>query len=233
MEESTLVQVERADFLAESVLQEIIEAIVTNRLRPGEKLVETRLADQLGVSRGPVREAFRRMEQMGLVEKFPYRGAFVSALTKQDVEELHTVRESLECLAAQLLAERRDPQAIEKLESIVSEMGQADISSDRRQMIALDVDFHNALIELTEHKLLYEIWQIVGVRLRRFLYLKGERLYRTPAEAVKIHEPILKAIAAGEVKQAELEARRHVALARQNINFEEDLTPESPVVTGA
>lgn len=228
MDENTLVQVERADLLVESVLQTIIDAIVTNRLRPGEKLVETKLGDQLGVSRGPVREAFRRLEQMGLVEKIPYRGAFVSALTRQDVEELHNVREPLEGLAARLLAERRDPQVIATLESILTEMSQSEIANDRGRMIALDVDFHNALIESTEHKLLYEIWQIVSVRLRRFLYLKRERLYRNPAEAVQIHEPIMRAIAAGEAEQAELEARRHVLQARQDINFEDSLALESP-----
>ena len=228
MDKNALAQVERADLLVESVLQKITEAIVTNRLRPGEKLVETQLGEQLGVSRGPVREAFRRLEQMGLVEKIPYRGAFVSALTQQDVEELHNVREPLEGLAARLLAERRDPQIIAKLEAILNEMSRGDISSDQGRMIELDVDFHNALIELTEHKLLYEIWQTVSVRLRRFLYLKRERLYRTPLEAVQIHVPIMRAIAAGEAEQAELEARRHVAQARQNINFEESQIPESP-----
>jgi DNA-binding GntR family transcriptional regulator len=227
VDNNTLAQVERADLLVESVLQKITEAIVTNRLRPGEKLVETRLGEQLGVSRGPVREAFRRLEQMGLVEKIPYRGAFVSALTQQDAEELHNVREPLEGLATRLLAERRDPHAIAKLESILTEMSQGDISSDQSRMIELDVDFHNALIELTEHKLLHEIWQIVSVRLRRFLYLKRQRLYRTPVEAVQIHKPIVRAIAAGEAEQAELEARRHVMKARQNINFEDTLVPET------
>lgn len=224
----TLSQIERADPLVERVLQKITETIVTNRLRPGAKLVETQLGEQLGVSRGPVREAFRRLEQMGLVEKIPYRGAFVSALTRQDVEELHNVREPLEGLAARLLAKRRDPQTIAKLESILNEMGQGDISNDHSRMIELDLNFHNTLIELTEHKLLRETWQIVSVRLRRFLYLKRQWLYRTPVEAAQIHKPIMRAIAAGEVEQAEVEARRHVVQARQNINFEDTLMQESP-----
>jgi DNA-binding GntR family transcriptional regulator len=208
-------KIDRTDFLAESVLQQITDAIVTGRLRPGDKLVEARYARQLGVSRGPVREAIRRLEQMGLVEKTPYRGAFVSQLTQRDIEELHNMRELLEGLAARLLVERRDPQAVARLQAILNEMHQAAISGEQGRVIALDTDFHGALIELSGHKLLREVWAIVSGRLRRFLILKRQRLYRTLEEAVQLHEPIVGAIAAGDADRAEAEARHHVFEAAQ------------------
>jgi DNA-binding GntR family transcriptional regulator len=97
-------------------------AIVTGTLASGDKLVETRLGEQLGVSRGPIREAFRRLEQMGLVEKIPYRGTFVTTLTDNDINELNTVRMPLEGIAARILAERNDTQAVERLRAILNTM---------------------------------------------------------------------------------------------------------------
>lgn len=219
MIENTLKYIERGDPLVEVVLQEITEAIVSGRLQPDDKLVETKLGEQLGVSRGPVREAFRRLEQMGLVEKIPYRGTFVSKLSEHDIKELHSVRGPLEGLAARILAERGDPQDIAKLEEILAEMRRVAASGDASRMIILDVNFHDTLIELSEHKLLREIWAPVSVRLHRFLLLKRQRLYRTLMEASRLHEPIVQAIAAGEVEQAEAAARGHVNAAREHLNI--------------
>src|SRR5689334_6479515 len=112
-------QIARSDPLVEVVRQQITQAIITGVLKPGDKLVEARLGEQLGVSRVPLREAFRRLEQIGLVEKIPNRGTFVSTLNEQDVKELHTVRELHEGLAARLLAERTDPAAVARLEALL------------------------------------------------------------------------------------------------------------------
>lgn len=217
MNENTLNQIERADPLVEVVLQEITEAIVTGRLYPHDKLVETKLGEQLGVSRGPVREAFRRLEQMGLVEKIPYRGAFVSALTDLDIEELHSVREPLEGLAARLIAQEHNAETLAKLESLLETMRRTAAEGQQSRMIELDAAFHDALIELSGHKLLNEIWVPVSVRLRRFLLLKRQRLYATLDEVAPLHEPIVAAIVAGDVERAEAEARNHVFIAGQNL----------------
>jgi DNA-binding GntR family transcriptional regulator len=203
-------EIKRTNPLAEQVLQQITDAVVTGRLRPGDKMVEKRLGEQLGVSRGPVREAIRHLEQMGLVEKVPYRGTFVSRLTQSDIEELHKMRELLEGLAVRLLAERRDPQAVAKLQAILNEMRQAAIADEPSRIIALDADFHDTLIELSEHKLLREVWMIVSGRLRRFLVLRRHRLYNTLEEAMQLHESVVGAIAAGDAQQAETKLRRHI-----------------------
>jgi DNA-binding GntR family transcriptional regulator len=217
MQSESLKQIERSDPLVEVVLQQIADGIIAGHLRPGDKLVEAKLGEQLGVSRGPVREAFRRLEQMGLVEKIPNRGAFVSTLTDRDVEELHTARELIEGLAARQLAAQRNPQAITRLEEILQEMRQTAAAGDQNRMIALDADFHDALVKLCGHKLLGDIWEIVRVHLRRFLLLKRKRLYRTLAEAAPLHEPIVEAIAAGDPDRAEAEARRHVVEAGRDL----------------
>ena len=217
MVKGTLHQIERGD-LVDTVADQITEAIVEGRFRPGDKLVETQVGDQLGVSRGPVREAIRRLEQMGIIEKIPYRGSFVTVLTARDVQELHDLREPLEGLAARLVAEYNSDEAVTVLTSIIEEMRSTRPSEDQNRMVRLDAGFHDALIELSRHKLLQELWVTISVRLRTFLLLKQERLYGTPAEAAAIHDPIIAAIADGDPVRAEREARRHVANAgRQHV----------------
>jgi len=219
MDENTLNQIQRADPLVKSVLQNISEAIVIGRLQPGHKLVETQLAEQLGVSRGPIREAIRRLEQMGLVEKIPYRGAFVSQLTDYDIEELYSVRESLEGLAARLLAQRQDERVVASLNAIINSMSQAAEAGDESKIVTLDADFHDSLISLCDHKLLNEIWEPVSIRMRRFLLLKNKYRYENDLRmVVRLHTPIIEAIAAGNVAEAEMAARKHIIGAIQYLN---------------
>lgn len=217
MDEGTFQQIERGD-LVDSVVHELTEAIVKGRIHPGDQLVEMEVGKQLGVSRGPVREAIRRLEQMGIVEKIPYRGAFVSVLTTRDVKELHDLREPLEGLAAGLVAARRPAEGAAALAQIIEEMRHVDPDGDQYLMINLDAGFHDTLVQLSGHKLLQELWATISVRLRTFLLLKTERMYASPIEAAALHEPIIEAIAQGDVKRAEREARRHVASAgRQHV----------------
>jgi DNA-binding GntR family transcriptional regulator len=208
MTENVLQLIERGD-LVDQVVGEIVDAIVTGQFPPGEKLVEMQIGEQLGVSRGPVREAFRRLEQMGLVVKVPYRGTFVSTLTVDDVRELHDLRAPLEGLAARLVAEKRDPVAVARLAGILENMQETATAGDHTRTITLDADFHDSLIALAGHRLLQELWPTIGVRLRSFLMLKRKRLYQTPREAAALHEPILQAIVAGDGPAAERAAYQH------------------------
>lgn len=217
MDKGTLQHIERGD-LVDVVVEQLIRAIVEGRVKPGDQLVETEVGEQLGVSRGPVREAIRRLEQMGVVEKIPYRGAFVNVLTSHDVEELHDLREPLEGLAARLVAEKKGAEAAAILDRIIKDMRAANPADDPSIMVALDAGFHDTLIELSDHKLLQELWVTISVRLHSFLLLKQERMYGSPSEAAAIHEPIITAIADGDADRAEREARRHVAQAgRQHV----------------
>jgi DNA-binding GntR family transcriptional regulator len=218
MTENVLQLIERGD-LVDQVVDVIVDAIVTGQFRPGAKLVEMQIGEQLGVSRGPVREAFRRLEQMGLVAKVPYRGTFVSTLTVDDVRELHDLRAPLEGLAARLLAEKRDPADVERLASILEAMQHVPPSGDHTRTITLDADFHDTLIALTGHRMLQEIWPAIGVRLRSFLMLKRKRLYQTPNEAAALHTAIVEAIASGDSAAAEQAAYEHAVNAgRRHVN---------------
>lgn len=196
---------------ADLVQNVVSSAIVRGELRPGDPLVETELANRLGVSRGPIREALGQLERMGLVEKIPYKGSFVSHLTEDDVRELYTVRTRLEGLAARRIAERGDAESAARLDAILDRMRQAAEEEEFAKLVDIDLLFHKTLCELSEHKLLGQIWENhLGVSLKRFLFLKQNRLYTHPREAVLLHQPIVDAIRSGDPDRAEAAATHHV-----------------------
>jgi DNA-binding GntR family transcriptional regulator len=210
MSENSLEPIKRSLSTAQRVAEQVTQAIVRGELEPGQRLVEATIGKQMGVSRSPVREAFHQLEQVGLVEKVPYRGVFVSALTRDDVRELYTVREPLEGLAARMLAKHNNEQAAAELQDILDRMEEAVAADDQRAVTELNADFHDTLIHLTEHGLLQEIWAIVGHRMRRFLFLSEPRSDMALREVVPLHKPIVQAIASGDPERAEAEAQKHV-----------------------
>lgn len=189
----------------------LMRAIVRGELRSGDPLIETELAAQLGISRGPVREALVQLEHIGLAEKVPYKGTYVSQLTEQDVHELYTIRSPVEGLAARLIAGRRDSAAVVQLAEIVARMGCVGEGDDTTALVELDFLFHDTLCRLSKHKLLYQIWATqLGARLKRFLFLKEARLYVNPREAELLHGPIVDATRSGHPGRARAAAMQHV-----------------------
>lgn len=203
-------KIERSDPLVEVVLAQISQAIISGDLRPGDKLLETHLSEQLNVSRGPVREAICRLEQMRVVEKIPYRGTYVARLTQTDLDELHSIRAIMEALAVKLIIKKNDPAAIQELRAIIDRMREAAQTKDQARMIALDAAFHGSLIAHSNHKILQELWQTIRIRLHSFLLLKTKRLYGSLDEAVQIHSTIVTAIETGDVNRAMAEIQYHI-----------------------
>lgn len=212
----TLHQIDRPN-LVDTVVDEITQAIIHGNLSPGDKLIEERLGEQLGVSRGPVREAIRRLQQMGLVEKIPYQGTFVSKLTEQDIVELHSLRVPLECLAVRLLAERQPAKGLAELDRLMEAMRQAAAANDRRLIVSLDADFHDTLVNESGHNLLIGVWQVVGAQLRRFLLLKRTHTYGTIEGVLAPHQKIIDAIRSGEPDLAEQAIIEHLTKVENNL----------------
>lgn len=195
----------------DSVLQSITEAIIEGKIRPGDPLIESQIAEQMGVSRGPVREALAQLEHMGLVEKIPYKGAFVSRLSEEGIRELYTLRSLLEGLAARLITESKDAEAAARLEAILEQMQKVAEEGDLTALVDLDLQFHDNLCSLSGHKLLVQVWTThFQMRLKRFLLLKEERLYADLMEAVVLHRRIVEAIRGGDPQAAERTAAQHV-----------------------
>ncbi len=175
-----------------SVLAIIRDSILSGALRPGQQLVQAEIAAQMNISRAPVREALRHLEEEGLVESVPYRGTFVSRVTKRDIVELYSLRGALESMAARLVISRGRDQDVAQLESIVDRMREAADAGDQQALNIADVEFHTQLCVLSDHRHLIRSWKTSSNLIRRILSFRNR--LSTPHVVVDMHKPIVEAI---------------------------------------
>lgn len=202
--------------LMSQALQEIREAIRKGKLKPGDRLIETQLAEEMHISRFPIREALRYLEKEGLVETKPFKGTYVTQLTERDMEELYSLRSAIEAFAIRILIKHIDAEKIKKLESIFQSMQQASKTEDLDKLISEDFRFHQTICELSDHRKLLEVWLTLENQLRVFLTIE-KQLFGDSAEFVKSHIPILEAIQERKIRLAQKAIRDHLNWAMQVI----------------
>jgi DNA-binding GntR family transcriptional regulator len=152
----------------------LYDAIVSGRLRPGERINEEQIADALGISRGPVREALSALAQRGMVVKVPNKGSFVIRLSWFDVAEVCSLREVLEQFAVQMILRRDPPADLQPLREIVREMEPAIASSDAELLVSgLDLRFHAALVAAADHARLLDAWNNLRPQIQMLLYSRN------------------------------------------------------------
>ena len=202
--------------LMSQALQEIREAIRKGKLKPGDRLVEMQLAEEMHISRFPIREALRYLEKEGLVETKPFKGTYVAQLTERDMEELYSLRSAIEAFAIRILIKHIDTEKIKKLESIFQSMQQASENDDLDKLISEDFRFHQTICELSDHRKLLEVWLTLENQLRVFLTIE-KQLFGNSAQFVKSHIPILEAIQERKIRPAQKAIRDHLDWAMQVI----------------
>ncbi|MFI5585845.1 GntR family transcriptional regulator [Amycolatopsis sp. NPDC051758] len=152
--------------LADEVADRIRDAVFDGGYPPGSQLREVELAEALGVSRGPVREALLKLEREGLVRSEWHRGATVTALSDVDVAELDTLRAALEQLAVALVVDRAPEDDLATIDNAVRRMERA---ADEHEMVRCDLAFHDAVYAAAGHRRLREAWE--GIRSQVHLFL--------------------------------------------------------------
>ncbi len=197
--------------VAESVYQKLRDHIVFGHLQPGERLAEKQLAQQMGVSRTPVREALFRLEREGLIQVLPRQGAMVRRLSLEEARQVYEVRALLEGLAAQLAARNRPAEALAELRRILDASRQVMAEQDTRGLILHNNRFHDLIVEMAGNQVLHTILsqlrsQVNLLRITLWSVFPG-RLEQTLSE----HERIHAALAAGDEAGAEAAAREHIA----------------------
>lgn len=206
--------------LRERARAAIRNAIAAGTLRPGEQIVEADMAAAIGVSRSPVREALRHLEQQGLVVSIPHRGTFVAELTGEDLEEIVLLRAALEGLAARLAVDRMGRRDLRTLEEIVERMGQltGPSADDRLRFAEADAEFHSALVRFAEHRRLHRVWS----ELDPFVWILA---VRDPTERQRVdrnavteeHRELLDALAAGDPDRAQQAVWHHIVRGLQTL----------------
>jgi DNA-binding GntR family transcriptional regulator len=198
--------------LRERIHEALRNAILTGEFKPGQTLVETELAAQLGVSRAPLREAMQRLNNEGLIETIPYHGTKVRTLSKIDIEELYSLRSVLEVFAIRRLIELDKPENLATLMQLYQAMLDAADADDLKQLNEIDREFHDQLIVMSEHDLLRTTWNTVALRVRHVMALRNMRNSDIKQVAYN-HLPILEAIREKDIERAIELIQAHVASA--------------------
>ncbi|MFB9689958.1 GntR family transcriptional regulator [Amycolatopsis plumensis] len=192
------------------VREELRERILTGRLRPGDRLVERELAEDLGVSRVPVREAIRSLEAEGFLVVQSPRRVVVRQLARVDVEELFDVREALEGLAAGLAATRAGAAELKRLERVLADAARATARGDAARITVLNSRFHDEIVAIAGNALLSTMLQPLEGRLR-WLTSQNEHWAELLDERRRLYE----AIASGDAERAKASAVEHVRVNRE------------------
>jgi DNA-binding GntR family transcriptional regulator len=185
----------------------VLERILDGTYAPGDRIVETRLAQELGTSPAPVREALRELELLRFVESEPHRGARVRAVSAEEMAEIYPVRAALEEVAGREAAKRLHGD-VHALEIEVEEMRAAARDGDIHRQVEHDVRFHRLIVESAGNATLLEVWKSLRIEARTVITLLAGGV--DPAELVELHMPVLEALRAGDPDEAGRVLRHHV-----------------------
>ena len=195
--------------LRDIVFESLKQAIIKGQLKPGERLMEVQLAEKLGVSRTPVREAIRKLELEGLLIMVPRKGAYVSDVSIKDIIDVLEVRASLEGLAAFLAAERMTDKELIVLKEKAKEFIDALEVKNVEMMIEKDAEFHEFLFKITKNEKLMMIADSLSKQLQRFraIYMNE---YDNFEHIIHEHKNIIESLINRDSEKASKYAQQHI-----------------------
>ncbi|MBQ6495830.1 MAG: GntR family transcriptional regulator [Firmicutes bacterium] len=195
--------------LREMVYEELKMQILTGAIIPGTRMMEVELAEEMGVSRTPIREAIRKLEKEGLVTIEPRRGAYASMISTEDMVEILEVRQDLEGLAAFFAADRMPEDKLKILREVSNQYNDAVKRGSMEDMIAFDTKFHRTIVDSCHNKILVQMIEQLQELVLRFRYIYYDN-FRRAENMPEEHEAIIKAIESGDAKEARYAADIHI-----------------------
>ena len=212
--------------LSDRIFEIIEEAILSGSIGPGERIIETELAKNLGTSKSPVREALKKLEGEGVVDLLPRKGFIVKKIDRKSVEDFCEVMFIVEPPVVALSLKRRDRKVCKKLDKIMKDMERSLSQKEYRLYLTLNRNFHGLFYELTENELITKIFRILynqtDIFRSTFLYT-SERLLRSMEE----HLAIVDAYQKGDQELLEKAVRNHLVMFKENI-LKSDFLSENP-----
>lgn len=207
--DSTASDFQAPDSLVDRLADMLRNEIILGKIKQGEKITEVRLAQRLGISRNPIREAVRRLEGTGLLVNHPRRGRFVREISREEADDIFYFRTMIERSVIMRLAETRTSKDIKTLRGILDRMYETGQQGDVASTFEIDVHFHRTICEMAGSRRALRAFEDIHAELRILLRMVGTT-YSTLDEAVSNHEPLLDAIAAGDVKAADQAMADHI-----------------------
>lgn len=210
------VQLESIQPLREVVFETLRQAIIDGVLRPGERLMEVQLAEEMGVSRTPVREAIRKLELEGFVIMVPRKGAYVADFSVKDIADVFEIRAALEGLAAGLAAERITDAELENLERALVRVGECVQTGDIEALVAADTEFHDILYRASRNQRLAQIISNLREQIQRYRKVSLAHPGRS-RNTIEEHKKIVEAVADRNAALAESLAQDHIENAENSM----------------
>jgi len=213
--------------LREVVCETLREAIRSGVLKPGERLMEIQLADELGVSRTPVREAMRKLELEGYVIMLPRRGTYVANISIRDINEVFEIRTTLDALASGLAAERITEEELEQLERLLVSIGENIETRNMKKVVEDDMEFHDILYKASRNQRLVGIISNLREQMTRFRSMSMSypgRLKKTLEE----HSRLVEAIAQRDVELAQKLGVEHMENSEQTLLIDMEAIHQAP-----
>lgn len=195
--------------LRDEVRERLMEDILAGRLQPGERIVETRVAKELGLSQTPVREALRDLELLGFVVTSAFRGATVRRVSPEDWAEIYPIRAALEGVAARTAATRISDEDVRRLRGLIEVMRSASQRGDKHATIEADIEFHAHIVDLSGNRVLKQLWQ--SLRLATTTFLTVSVTHRPLRELAERHTVVLEALVSRDGAAAEAAMRSHIS----------------------
>lgn len=202
--------------LRDMVFDVLMNAIMRGQLSPGERLLEVQLAEEMGVSRTPVREAIRRLELEGFVVMLPRKGAYVAGLSIDDVENVYEIRTALETLAVRLAAQRMVDEDYRQLDELVERMQATWQEGDVDNWVKLDASFHELLYKFSRNDRLVQLMSNVMEQISRYRILSLANV-EVRHNSLAEHQEVISALRQRDSVEAEAAAARHIENTKQSL----------------
>jgi DNA-binding GntR family transcriptional regulator len=209
--------INKPESLRQEVYERLKDAIISNKLYPGQKLDETRLGKMLGVSRTPVREALNRLTHEGFVSAMHNRGMYVTTVTPQNLLEILDIREVLEGLAARLFTKNASAKEIEAAASFISGFSIDDVDSKLEEYSLANVAFHNALVNGSQNDKLINSLETLYDHFAMAKKLSLISVTRRAKRSLKEHLELIDAIRERDSQRAETLMRAHIHSLREDV----------------
>lgn len=213
--------------LSDQIRDTLLERILRGDYQQGDRLIESQLAREFGVSQSPVREALRDLSAMRFVELEAFKGARVRRIESSEIAEVYPVRAALEELAGQLAAPFLKGN-VGELEAIYRNMAKAAERGDMQEVARMDAQFHRTIVEASQNSILAETWDSLMIESRTYVTAVKVILANTALmSVVEMHRPLIEALSTGDAQVAGEEMRKHVSAFAQILEMENSNSAES------
>lgn len=198
--------------LVSQVTGQLARSIYEGRLAPGQRVVEASIARQMGISRAPLREAARRLEQRGLLVAHPRRGFFVRDFSLDEIDDIYGLRIALESYAIKLACERATPEDVAGLRRHLDYLRELADRGAIAELVEEDLRFHLTICQVSGNRKLLTLFSDLAGEIRMIIALIGQ-LYDDPHRIVESHAPLIEALEASDAERLAVEADNHIRIA--------------------